>query len=134
MWKRINDRSFLDNCVIKIYNNANLNLKEQIMFCTHCGKEINDDAIVCVHCGCAVGKSQASGIKVGKSGKSKMVAGLLGILLGDFGVHDFYMGNIGAGIASVLFFWTGIPGIVGLIKGIIYLCETDEQFESRFNK
>lgn len=24
------------------------------MFCKHCGKEINDNAVVCVHCGCAV--------------------------------------------------------------------------------
>ena len=25
------------------------------MFCSKCGKEINDDAVVCVHCGCATG-------------------------------------------------------------------------------
>ncbi len=24
------------------------------MFCSKCGKEINDEAVVCVHCGCAV--------------------------------------------------------------------------------
>ena len=24
------------------------------MFCSKCGKEINNDAVVCVHCGCAV--------------------------------------------------------------------------------
>ena len=24
------------------------------MFCSKCGKEIADDAVVCVHCGCAV--------------------------------------------------------------------------------
>ena len=23
------------------------------MFCSKCGKEINDDAVVCIHCGCA---------------------------------------------------------------------------------
>ena len=23
-------------------------------YCSHCGKEINDEAVVCVHCGCAV--------------------------------------------------------------------------------
>ena len=100
------------------------------MFCTHCGKEVNDDAVVCVHCGCAVKSNGA----VGKSGKSKMVAGLLGILLGDIGVHEFYMGNITGGILSIIFCWTGIPAIVGLVKGIKYLCESDEQFESRFNK
>ncbi len=24
------------------------------MFCSRCGKEIDDDAVVCIHCGCAV--------------------------------------------------------------------------------
>lgn len=23
-------------------------------YCTHCGKEIMDDAVICPHCGCAV--------------------------------------------------------------------------------
>ena len=26
------------------------------MFCSKCGKEINDEAVVCVHCGCATAK------------------------------------------------------------------------------
>ncbi len=26
------------------------------MFCSKCGKEINDDAVICVHCGCATAK------------------------------------------------------------------------------
>ena len=26
------------------------------MFCSKCGKEINDEAVVCVHCGCATEK------------------------------------------------------------------------------
>jgi hypothetical protein len=24
-------------------------------FCSKCGKEINDEAVICVHCGCSVG-------------------------------------------------------------------------------
>lgn len=28
--------------------------KEEIfMFCSRCGKEMDDDAVVCIHCGCA---------------------------------------------------------------------------------
>ncbi len=26
------------------------------MYCSKCGKEINDDAVICVHCGCATAK------------------------------------------------------------------------------
>ncbi len=64
-------------------------------------------------------------------GKSKNVAGILGILLGGLGLHKFYMGNIKMGILYILFCWTYIPAIVGLIEGIIYLTETDEKFNSR---
>lgn len=30
------------------------------MFCSKCGKEINDEAVVCVHCGCAVQSKAAT--------------------------------------------------------------------------
>ena len=66
-----------------------------------------------------------------KSGKDKVVAGILGILLGAFGVHKFYMGKIGIGILYILFCWTGIPSIIGLVEGIIYLTESDEKFAAR---
>lgn len=63
--------------------------------------------------------------------KSRVAAGVLAILLGDIGVHKFYMGKIGMGILYLLFCWTGIPALVGLIEGIIYLTESDEKFASR---
>ena len=61
--------------------------------------------------------------------KDKLVAGLLGIFLGGIGVHKFYLGKVGLGIVYILFCWTGIPAIVGLIEGIIYLCSDDRSFE-----
>ena len=30
------------------------------MFCSKCGKEVNDEAVVCVHCGCALGSRNGS--------------------------------------------------------------------------
>ena len=66
------------------------------------------------------------------AGKSKIAAGILGILLGAFGVHKFYLGKIGLGILYLLFFWTGIPGIIGLIEGIIYLTMSDEDFRAKY--
>lgn len=32
------------------------------MFCTKCGKEINDQAVVCVHCGCAVENNKSPAV------------------------------------------------------------------------
>ena len=63
--------------------------------------------------------------------KSRVAAGVLAILLGDIGIHKFYMGKVGMGILYLLFCWTGIPALVGLIEGIIYLTESDEKFASR---
>ncbi len=63
--------------------------------------------------------------------KNKMVAGILGILVGGFGIHKFYLENIMPGVVYLLLCWTGIPSILGLIEGIIYLMDTDEQFQAR---
>lgn len=64
--------------------------------------------------------------------KSKVAAGLLAIFLGWIGVHKFYLGRVGAGIAYLLFFWTGIPAIIGLVEGIIYLASSDEDFYYKY--
>jgi len=63
--------------------------------------------------------------------KSRVAAGLFGILLGGLGIHKFYMGKIGVGLIYILFCWTGIPAIIGLVEGILYLTESDEKFASR---
>lgn len=63
--------------------------------------------------------------------KSKIVAGVLGILLGGLGIHKFYMGNIFAGVVYILLSWTSIPSILGLVEGIICLVEDDEKFQAR---
>ncbi len=61
--------------------------------------------------------------------KSKVAAGILAILLGGIGVHKFYLGKIGMGILYLCFCWTGIPSVLGLIEGIMYLCSNDENFQ-----
>ena len=61
--------------------------------------------------------------------KDRMVAGILALLLGGLGVHKFYLENPGAGLLYLCFCWTGIPEIIGIIEGIIYLTESDEEFQ-----
>ena len=59
--------------------------------------------------------------------KSKLAAGLLGIFLGTFGVHNFYLGRTGKAVAQLLIsvlslgFLSPISGIWGLIEGILIL-------------
>lgn len=56
--------------------------------------------------------------------KSKLVAGLLGVLIGGLGIHRFYLGYIGIGVAQIVvtFATCGIGAIWGLIEGILILC------------
>lgn len=60
----------------------------------------------------------------------KVVAGILGILLGGFGVHRFYLGDTTGGLIRIAIsvVTCGAGGIIGLIEGIIYLTKSDEDF------
>lgn len=59
--------------------------------------------------------------------KSKVAAGVLGILLGSLGVHNFYLGYIGKAVAQLLItiftcgFGAVATGIWGLVEGIMIL-------------
>lgn len=57
------------------------------------------------------------------AGNDRVVAAILAIFLGDFGIHHFYTGDTKHGIWHLVFFWTGIPGLIGLIEGIIWLVD-----------
>ncbi|KFJ04731.1 TM2 domain-containing protein [Bifidobacterium subtile] len=62
--------------------------------------------------------------------RQKLVAGLLGIFLGCFGVHNFYLGNTGKAVAQLLLTLIGwivlfgpfVSWVWGLIEGILILC------------
>ena len=55
--------------------------------------------------------------------ENRLVASILAIVLGDFGVHHFYTGDIHHGILHAVFFWTGIPAVIGIIEGIMWLVD-----------
>ena len=70
------------------------------------------------------------------SKKEKLVAGLLGILLGSLGIHKFYLGYTKEGVIMLLvsLLTCGIGAVVmeiiGLIEGIMYLVKSDEEFQA----
>ena len=59
--------------------------------------------------------------------KSKVAAGLFGIFLGAFGVHNFYLGYVGKALAQLLItvlsfgILSGVSAVWGLIEGILIL-------------
>ena len=122
------------------------------MYCKNCGSNMDPNAAVCLNCGCAKGTGLSYCANCGQpvapgaavctncgfataptsvpnpNAKSKLVAGLLGIFLGCFGVHNFYLGYTGKAVAQVLisvlscFALSFVTAVWGLIEGILILC------------
>lgn len=111
------------------------------MYCRHCGNLMDPQAVVCVRCGCPKGQgvnhcrncnaftNQYSVIctQCGVSlenidmanQKSKLVAGLLGIFLGSFGIHNFYLGYTGKAVAQLLITLLLCGGAISFIWSLI---------------
>ena len=66
--------------------------------------------------------------------EKKVVAGILGILLGGLGIHKFYLGYTKEGIIQLVIgvVTCGLGGIIGLIEGIMYLSKSDEEFVATY--
>ncbi|MBV1924732.1 MAG: TM2 domain-containing protein [Flavobacteriaceae bacterium] len=96
-------------------------------------------------------KSTANDFKEGwneatSGDNKKMMAGILAIVLGSFGVHKFILGYnkegmilLGGTILGYATLCIGVgafilmaTGIVGLIEGIIYLTKSDEEFHNTY--
>lgn len=83
------------------------------MFCRNCGNEISDKAAICVKCGVATGVGSIPGVTTSADAKSRTAYILLGVFLGAFGIHNFYAGHTGKGVAQLLItlftFWLVFP-------------------------
>ncbi len=113
-----------------------------VKFCSHCGKEIDENAVVCPYCGCQARAFEQPNIvinntntntntntnNVGMYGrpKNKWVAFFLCMFLGFFGAHKFYEGRIGTGILYL--FTLGLFGIGWLIDIIVLLFKPNPYF------
>lgn len=64
----------------------------------------------------------------------KILAGILGILLGGLGIHKFVLGYTKEGIIMLLIsvltcgFGAIVISVIGLVEGIIYLTKSDDEF------
>jgi TM2 domain-containing membrane protein YozV len=89
------------------------------MFCSNCGKEIDDKAVVCVGCGVATPKNATAN-------KEWLTTLLLCLFLGGFGGHRFYVGDTKGGIwllvlVYILSWFTF--GITAIVAGVIVLID-----------
>lgn len=65
--------------------------------------------------------------------KDKNVAAVLALFLGWMGVHKFYLGRIGSGIVYLVFFWTMIPALLGMIDFFVLALMDGDEFNRRYN-
>lgn len=98
------------------------------MYCKNCGREIMENSAFCPFCG-APEQDPRTAPASGRQQKSKIAAGILGILVGAFGVHNFYLGYTGKAVAQLLItvltcgIGSVVSGIWGLVEGIIILTD-----------
>lgn len=101
-------------------------------FCRGCGQVIHASAVTCPKCG-APQRSGPSLSDLSLAGdKNRVAAALLAFFLGGFGVHKFYLGQIGWGFVYLIFCWTFIPAIVAFIEAIVYLSMSDDAFSRKY--
>ena len=116
------------------------------MFCTQCGKVMRVApqhvriTVACPHCGNQLEPWRVLGLSVtpaaspipteeyykdytGYSYRGKVVAGVLGILLGWVGAHRFYLGFHGIGVLQIVVtvLTGGAGGVWGFVEGILCL-------------
>jgi len=89
-------------------------------FCVHCGTEVAPQAVVCLKCGAAVSSAAMQSGEV--SDKEWLATVLLCWFLGFLGVHRFYTGHTGIGVAQLLTLggcgiWVIIDFIMILVGG-----------------
>lgn len=101
------------------------------MFCPKCGKEVRDEDQFCGECGASIYGNESYQQDMNEqvpntyvdNRKSKLVAGLLQLFLGGFGVGRFYLGYTAIGVAQlvVTFLTCGLGGIWPFIDAILIL-------------
>ena len=110
-------------------------------YCTKCGAQNDELATYCVNCQTpltpAAGYQPMQSVNQGAmtdwkamGADKKVVAGILGILLGGLGIHKFFLGYTTEGILQIVisFVTCGAGSIIGLVEGILYLTKSDEEF------
>ena len=65
----------------------------------------------------------------------------MAFFFGSFGVHRFYLGQVGMGIGMIFLFSAGwrmfgwpVAAIIGVIDAIVFLSMDQKEFDKKYNK
>lgn len=90
-------------------------------YCANCGQPIAENAAVCTSCGVAIKKAAAAG---DYNGQSKTVMALVCFFLGGIGIHNFIVGETKKGIVKIVAsLCCGLGGILALIDFVKILMD-----------
>jgi len=105
------------------------------MFCSNCGTQIDDKAVVCVKCGVPTPNfTSQSAARVQNAGPAAegydwLTTLLLCFFVGGLGIHSFYTKKTGIGIAQL--FTLGGCGIWALVDLIMIITENFKDDQGR---
>ncbi|MHB1331454.1 MAG: TM2 domain-containing protein [Sulfuriferula sp.] len=115
-------------------------------YCQECGKIIRAKAEICPECGCRQpgmsrlgdaysamrsADNRLTDAVFNPSDKQRGTAILLAIFGGSIGLHKFYLGQTWQGVLYLVFCWTFIPLIFGVIEGLNMAFMSEDDFQSR---
>ena len=125
------------------------------MKCPDCGRETQDQTKYCGFCGAEMNKpsskkekpiepevmdekdvkrTQTQKSNPQREPKSKLIAGLLAIFLGVFGIHNFYLGYTNRGVTQLLLTTVGSLLFVGpFIAWVLALIEAIQILTGKIN-
>ncbi len=111
-------------------------LPSTLVPCKACGQLVSPRASACPRCGDPIAPLPAVASPPApppaRPHHRRGVAAALALFLGGLGVHKFYLHRPGLGILYLLFSWTLIPSIVGVVEAVMYAFSSDEDFERRY--
>src|SRR5260221_3962992 len=115
----------------------------QYVTCPNCNSQNTNFSTACANCGMMspAGPMQPApgyNVQAKPPGSDKRIlAGILGIVLGGLGIHKFVLGYTTEGVIMLVTYLVGLAlcgipslamAVIGIVEGIMYLMKSDEEF------
>ena len=82
-------------------------------FCQNCGAETKPEQEICLKCGTLLKREDK---QIDPTRKNQLMALLLCLFVGWLGVHRYYMGRVGSGVAMLVLYLSGLVAFLFTIR------------------